>query len=276
MPEDPIARFQQERQLLNDIVMKYAGLATRRFFSLDGQVYRPGRLPGRMKELMGLVASLVLRCDDCVTYHLIRCYEEQVSSEEVEEALAIGLVVGGSITIPHLRRAMRYWDELQQRTSSTGATPLPQNLAALLRTVATIVEWPGERRRKLQAISNLLKNQVEHYDWVGFYLVEEEPGLLVLGPFAGAPTEHVRIPFGKGVCGRAAAEQKTVVVQDVAKEQNYLACSVHVKSEIVVPLLKNGQVLGELDIDSHKLAAFDEHDRRFLEAVAELVVQAWD
>ncbi|MBC7188493.1 MAG: GAF domain-containing protein [Calditrichaeota bacterium] len=199
-----------------------------------------------------------------------------MSNEEVEEALAIGLVVGGSITIPHLRRALRCWDELQQRPSSAGTPPLPQHLASLLRTIATILEWPTERKRKLQAICSLLKDQVEHYDWVGFYLVEDEPGLLVLGPFAGAPTEHVRIPFGRGVCGRAAAEQQTVVVQDVAKEQNYLACSVDVKSEIVVPLLRNGQVLGELDIDSHKLAAFGEHDRRFLEAVAELVVQAWD
>jgi len=225
---------------------------------------------------MGLVASLVLRCDDCVTYHLIRCYEEQVTSEEVEEALAIGLVVGGSITIPHLRRALRTWDELQQQTPRALASQLSPHLAALLRTVASILEWPSERQRKLQAICTLLKEQVDHYDWVGFYLVGDTPDLLLLGPFAGAPTEHVRIPFGRGVCGQAAARKETVIVQDVSKEQNYLACSLEVKSEIVVPLLRKGQVLGELDIDSHTLAAFGEQDRRFLEAIAELVVESWE
>ncbi len=273
MGTDRIERFKRERELLNKIVMKYAGLTTKRFYSLDGQAYRPGALPARIKELLGLVASLVLRCDDCVSYHLIRCHEEKVTSQELEEALAVGLVVGGSITIPHLRRAMRTWDELQQ--ASTSVAPLPAHYAALLRTVATIAEWPYERDRRLQAVCNLLKEQVPYYDWVGFYLAEGE-NMLVLGPFAGEPTEHVRIPFGKGVCGQAAAQRKTVVVQDVAKEQNYLACSLQVKSEIVVPLLRDGLVLGELDIDSHTLAAFSEAEQRFLEEVCRVLLPLWD
>jgi len=105
------AEFKAEREELNRTVLEYAGLAIKRFYSLDGQVYRAGALPARVKELLGLVASLVLRCDDCVRYHIIRCHEEGVSDAELEEALAIGLVVGGSITIPHLRRAFRAWDE---------------------------------------------------------------------------------------------------------------------------------------------------------------------
>ena len=103
--------FRAERERLNEIVMKYAGLGIKRFYSLDGQVYRAGALPARIKELLGLVASLVLRCDDCVRYHILRCYEEGISDAELEEALAIALVVGGSITIPHLRRAFAAWDE---------------------------------------------------------------------------------------------------------------------------------------------------------------------
>ncbi len=114
MNDNRIAAFQAERAGLNDLVMAYAGLSTKRFFSLDSQVYRDGALPARTKEMLGLVASLVLRCDDCITYHIIQCHEAGVSSEEIEEALGIGLVVGGSITIPHLRRALRAWDELQQ------------------------------------------------------------------------------------------------------------------------------------------------------------------
>jgi len=110
-----IEQFQQERERLNEIVMKYAGLTTKRFFSLDSQTYRDkGILPTKFKELLGLVASMVLRCDDCITYHVIRCFEEGVTSEEFEEALSISLIVGGSIVIPHLRRAFDTWDKLQK------------------------------------------------------------------------------------------------------------------------------------------------------------------
>ena len=115
MSKETLGQWQQERLRLNDLVFKYAGLETKRFFSLDGQVYREGALPKKTKEMMGLVASLVLRCDDCVKYHIIRCFEEDVSDEELEEALSIALIVGGSITIPHLRRAYESWDELKNK-----------------------------------------------------------------------------------------------------------------------------------------------------------------
>jgi AhpD family alkylhydroperoxidase len=106
--------FKKERAELNEIVMKYAGLAIKRFYGLDSQVYEEGALPRKTKELMGLVASLVMRCDDCVMYHLIRCREEGVDDAELAEALSIGLVVGGSITIPHLRKAFSAWDEMKE------------------------------------------------------------------------------------------------------------------------------------------------------------------
>lgn len=115
MSENIIEKFQTERARLNEIVMKYAQLEMKRFWSLDGQVYRKGALPVKFKEMLGLVASLVLRCDDCIKYHIIRCHEEGVTSEELEEALAIGLIVGGSIVIPHLRRAFEAWDELMSK-----------------------------------------------------------------------------------------------------------------------------------------------------------------
>jgi len=113
LAQTTIEQFKTERKRLNEIVMKYAGLGIKRFYSLDSQTYREGALPARTKELLGLVASLVLRCDDCIKYHIIQCDQEGVTSAELEEALTIGLVVGGSITIPHLRRALQAWDELQ-------------------------------------------------------------------------------------------------------------------------------------------------------------------
>ena len=120
MKEGNIERFQKDRERLNRLVMKYAGTNIKRFWSIDSQVYRQGALPAKTKELLGLVASLVLRCDDCVKYHIIRCREEGVKDDELQEALAIALVVGGSITIPHLRRAFEAWDELTCAHSSPG------------------------------------------------------------------------------------------------------------------------------------------------------------
>ena len=108
-----IEKFQTEREELNKLVMEYAGLGTKRFYSLDSQAYRDGALPAKTKELLGLVASLVLRCDDCIKYHIIRCHEEGVTDQELEEALFVGLIVGGTITIPHQRRAIQAWDELK-------------------------------------------------------------------------------------------------------------------------------------------------------------------
>ncbi len=115
MNNSKIKQFRETRERLNEIVMGYAQLETKRFFSLDSQVYRDGALPAKMKELIGLVGSMVLRCDDCITYHIIRCHEEGVTSEELEEALSISLIIGGSITIPHLRRAFETWDELMKQ-----------------------------------------------------------------------------------------------------------------------------------------------------------------
>ena len=117
MSKKTIEKFKVDRDKLNQLVMKYSGLSIKRFYSLDSQVYRNGTLSRKTKELLGLATSLVLRCDDCIKYHIIRCYEEGVTSKELEEALAIALVVGGSITIPHLRRAFQTWDGLQKSKS---------------------------------------------------------------------------------------------------------------------------------------------------------------
>lgn len=118
MPETNIEKFKKGREALNEIVLRYGGRNIKRFFTIDTQVYQEGAIPKKYKELLGLVSSLVLRCDDCIKYHIIQCKGEGVNDNELEEALSIGLVVGGSITIPHLRRALQAWDELKLESSN--------------------------------------------------------------------------------------------------------------------------------------------------------------
>jgi len=122
----------------------------------------------------------------------------------------------------------------------------------------------------LGAAVEVLQEGFEHYSWVGIYLVEGDE--LVLGPWRGPEaTEHVRIPVGQGVCGAAAANGRTEIVDDVNADPRYLACFPSTRSEIVVPIARDGSVVGEIDIDSDRPAAFDEEDRAFLEQVAELI-----
>src|SRR5437763_11622312 len=121
-----------------------------------------------------------------------------------------------------------------------------------------------------------LKERLPHYDWVGFYMIETgklpgEKDFLVLGPYVGAPTPHTRIPLDQGICGAAASSGQTIVVDDVASDARYLACSIATKSEIVVPVRVKDKVVGELDIDSHTPAAFTGEDRRLVEHCAALV-----
>jgi AhpD family alkylhydroperoxidase len=112
-----LQEFREFRERMNDRILASDNLDIRRFFALDTRVYQDGALPTATKELLGLVASLVLRCDDCVSYHLVRCAEEGSSDEEIMETLSVGLVVGGSIVIPHLRRAVATLDEIRQSQS---------------------------------------------------------------------------------------------------------------------------------------------------------------
>ena len=121
------------------------------------------------------------------------------------------------------------------------------------------------------AIAQRLAERLEKYNWVGFYLLEPATRELVLGPFVGAPTPHTRIPLHQGICGAAASSGETVVVDDVHSDPRYLSCSIETKSEIVAPVFVRGEVVGELDIDSHSPAAFGPDDRRLVEHCARLV-----
>jgi GAF domain-containing protein len=121
---------------------------------------------------------------------------------------------------------------------------------------------------------SVIAGRLSYYNWVGFYMLEpNDENVLVLGPFRGAPTEHVRIPVTEGICGAAVAQGETVVVDDVSEDPRYLACSLDTRSEVVVPIRAKGKIVGEIDIDSHMLNAFGAGDRSFLEDCAEVLGQ---
>ena len=137
--------------------------------------------------------------------------------------------------------------------------------------VLTKIETAIERdpARAMEEAVRLLAAGMPAYTWVGIYRLEGDE--LVLGPFVGRPSPHTRIPLGRGICGAAATQKATIIVDDVNADPRYLACSLETRSEIVVPILLRGEVLGEIDIDSDQPAAFDDADRVLLEKVAALL-----
>lgn len=126
---------------------------------------------------------------------------------------------------------------------------------------------------RLLEICRVLEHAVDHYDWVGFYFRNGDKEELKLGPYIGEPTDHDIIPFGKGICGQVAVSNQNFVVPDVSAQDNYLACSLTVKSEIVVPIFVNGENIGQIDIDSKTIDPFSKNDERFLEFVCENVAK---
>lgn len=144
-----------------------------------------------------------------------------------------------------------------------------EQLEPLVKTI--ILNSEKTVNERLLSICELLENNIEYYNWVGFYFRNGKKEELLLGPYVGAPTDHTVIPFGKGICGQVAVSNQNFVVPDVAAQDNYIACSVTVKAEIVVPVFVNGENIGQIDIDSNTSDPFTEKDERFLEFVCEQV-----
>lgn len=142
----------------------------------------------------------------------------------------------------------------------------------LLTAIQSAVAAAPNASAAMQQVVRLLKDAIPYYSWVGIYLLDGEE--LVLGPYLGKPSPHTRIPLGKGICGAAATERATIIVDDVNADPRYLACSLETRSEIVVPIMNGAEVLGEIDIDSDQTAAFGPADRALLEQVATLLSEA--
>lgn len=147
------------------------------------------------------------------------------------------------------------------------------NIPQLKESVIAIAQSNQSVSDKRQAICDFLKQEIDYYHWVGFYFKNGDKAELKLAEFAGDPTEHTIIPFGKGICGQVAISNKNFVVSDVTAQDNYISCGFKVKSEIVIPIFVNGENVGQIDIDSHITNPFTEADELFLEFVCEKVAQ---
>ena len=145
------------------------------------------------------------------------------------------------------------------------------NFNELKPKISDLVSRSSSLDTTLKDVCELLKTSIPYYDWVGFYFKNGEKEELKIGPYAGATTDHTIIPFGKGICGQVAVSNKNFVVADVSSQDNYIACSLSVKSEIVIPLFVNNVNIGQLDIDSNTIDPFTHEDERFLEFVCRSV-----
>jgi GAF domain-containing protein len=146
-----------------------------------------------------------------------------------------------------------------------------EDLKPLVSTIVKDITLPVFDR--LKGVCQLLKDNLDSYDWVGFYFANHDSKTLHLSAYVGDPTDHLTIPFGKGICGQVAESNSNFVVPDVANQDNYIACSITVKAEIVVPLFINGINVGQIDIDSNTINPFNLEDERFLTYVNEEVAE---
>ena len=146
---------------------------------------------------------------------------------------------------------------------------MPDTYDSVFDKVRAAIEAAADPEAAMERAVDTLKQSLPDYAWVGIYLLDGNE--LVLGPYRGKPSPHTRIPLGRGICGAAAAEKTTIIVDDVNADPRYLACSVDTRSEIVVPIMRGTDVVGEIDVDSDRAAAFGVRDRALLEQVAELL-----
>jgi len=139
-------------------------------------------------------------------------------------------------------------------------------MSEIKKRLLSILESPKHHTtEKLEKVCHLLDQEISYFNWTGFYFRNGDKEELILGSYVGAETDHTVIPFGKGICGQVAVSNETFIVPDVSKEDNYLSCSISTKSEIVVPIFKDGKNIGQIDIDSHELNPFTQEDREMLE-----------
>lgn len=149
------------------------------------------------------------------------------------------------------------------------------NIAQIKKSIETILNNESSKTNKLQSICDLLEEKISYYDWVGFYFKNGDKKELKLAEYTGEPTDHIIIPFGKGICGQVAVSNENFIVPDVSAQENYISCGWKVKSEIVIPIFVNNENIGQIDIDSHTVNPFTKQDEELLEFICKNVAKLY-
>jgi AhpD family alkylhydroperoxidase len=284
---EKIKNYREERIRLNEQLLskEHDADILKRVYAMDTYTYhsRQKGLSPKYKEILGLVTSMVLRCDDCVKYHLEKCFELGVADDEMMDIFGVANVVGGTIVIPHTRRAIEYWDNLlneRPEPSPFSTKTKTETYNEVLETVKAMLEGVENLTSRMATIVEIVCHRIPYYYWTGFYLLEKEKYRLTVGPYQGT---HgcLFIKMGEGVCGRSAQNQETIVVEEIhsindlkTDEGNkmHIVCDPRCQSEIVVPVLdKNGNLIAVFDVDSLHKKAFDEVDKEWLEKIMSFV-----
>ena len=150
------------------------------------------------------------------------------------------------------------------------------NIDILQQQIDNVILSSITKDEKLQAICDYLEKEISYYDWVGFYFKNGDKDELKLAQYTGEETDHVIIPFGKGICGQVAVSNENFIVQDVSEQDNYISCGWKVKSEIVIPIFVNNENIGQIDIDSHTANIFTKKDEQLLEYICKKVANILD
>ncbi len=279
-----IESFREDRKRLNDRILSKDNNAAimKRVYAMDTFTYleKNTGLSAKQKEMIGLATSMVLRCDDCIKYHLEKCFELGVANDEMMDIFGVANVVGGTIVIPHTRRAIEYWELLNLER------PMPSPFDIDTKTLryeeaiislSALLKGVDNHISKMASINEVLKSQIPYYYWVGFYLAEEKK--LTVGPYQGT---HgcLFIKYGEGVCGRAAASKTTIIVDDIQKLNDeqasnkgmlHISCDPRCMSEIVVPVINTKEeLIAVFDVDSLHINAFDKTDQMYLEKIMKM------
>jgi GAF domain-containing protein len=279
-----IEEFREDRKRLNEKILSknHRAAIMKRVYAMDTFTYsdRQEGLSAKEKEMLGLVSSMVLRCDDCIKYHLEKCFELGVADDEMMDIFGVANVVGGTIVIPHTRRAIEYWEILLSERPKPSPFDKEQKellYQSIMVSLDAILQGITNPISKMATINEVLKSNINYYYWVGFYLAEEKH--LSVGPYQGT---HgcLFIEYGKGVCGRAAQQKQSILVDDISalnaeqgsqKGDLHISCDPRCKSEIVVPVIdQEGKLIAIFDVDSLHLNAFDAVDQLFLEKIMKL------
>lgn len=276
-----ISEFREERSRLNNRILAPENDASimKRVYALDTFAYnqRPTGLGAKEKEMLGLISSMVLRCDDCIKYHLEKCFQLGVANDEMMDIFGIANLVGGTIVIPHTRRAIEYWEILlseQPSPSPFDPETKEKTYSEIVQILDSMLDGITNITSKMATIIEVLKNSIPYYYWAGFYLMDNHE--LVVGPYQGT---HgcLKIKMGEGVCGRSAISKSTIIVDNIevlnneqeSKKGNlHITCDPRCKSEIVIPVFNpDSSLLAVFDVDSLHLNAFCEVDKKNLEFI---------